>query len=185
MSVAVDDEIRVIPYDPQWPVRFEALRAAIWPAIADVALRIEHVGSTSVPGLHAKPILDIDIVTSLANVSAVIERLARLGYRHLGNLGIVGREALRPPTGSAPHHLYICTERAASLRNHLALRDYLRSNPAAALGYRAEKQRLARRFPRDIDAYTRGKSTHVLALLRETGAFDEAELQQIERDNGR
>jgi GrpB-like predicted nucleotidyltransferase (UPF0157 family) len=97
--------IVVVDYDPSWPVTFAALREPIWRALADIAISVEHVGSTSVPGLAAKPIIDIDaVITSSADISAAIDRLATLGYVHSGTLGIEGREAFESPAGPA-HHL--------------------------------------------------------------------------------
>jgi GrpB-like predicted nucleotidyltransferase (UPF0157 family) len=86
--------IEVVDYDPSWPNTFESLCARLWPALADVALSIEHVGSTSVPGLAAKPIIDISsMVPENPDVPIGISRLATLGYIHRGDLGIKGREA--------------------------------------------------------------------------------------------
>jgi GrpB-like predicted nucleotidyltransferase (UPF0157 family) len=94
-SVAVVDD------DPTWPAIFSAIRARVRSALGDAAAAVEHVGSTSVPGLAAKPIIDISVVvTTAAGVPVAIERLATLGYQHLGNLGIDGREALRRPDPS-------------------------------------------------------------------------------------
>lgn len=91
-ALPVTRVIEVSDYDPAWPDWFEQVRARVWPAIQDVALRIDHVGSTSVPGLAAKPIIDMDIVVASENeVHPVIERLARAGYRWRGDLGVAGR----------------------------------------------------------------------------------------------
>jgi len=91
--------IEVVEHDPAWKERFEALQAALSPAIAGIDARIEHVGSTSVPGLAAKPVIDADIILQdVADLPAVIAGLAALGYRHLGDLGITGREAFRHPS---------------------------------------------------------------------------------------
>jgi GrpB-like predicted nucleotidyltransferase (UPF0157 family) len=98
--------VRVVDYDPSWPRTFEALKAAIWPAVGSVALGVEHVGSTAVPGLAAKPIIDLDVIVATAGqVPLAIERLATLGYVHRGNLGIAGREAFESPRGLAAHTL--------------------------------------------------------------------------------
>ncbi len=124
--------ITVVDYDPTWPQVFKRLRAPVWQVVQDFALAVEHVGSTSVPGLAAKPIIDMDVIlASPAEIALAIERLATLGYVHRGNLGIEGREAFQRPAHLPPHHLYVCVQDSVSLRNHLALRDYLRSHPAA------------------------------------------------------
>ena len=153
-------------YDPAWVEMFEELNARIWPLVGDFALGIEHVGSTSVPGLAAKPIIDLDIVIpSSADVPLAVERLAQLGYEHRGNLGIEGREAFTIPPGMIRHHLYVCWRGSTGLRNHLALRDYLRSNPEAVRAYSELKKRLAQEHPHDIDAYIRDKTGFIVGIL--------------------
>ncbi len=177
--------VNVVDYDPSWPARFERLRATVWPVVADLAVSIEHVGSTSVPGLAAKPVIDLDVVVrSRSDVPKAVGRLTVLGYDHLGDLGIAGREAFRPPDGSSPHHLYVCRHDSPSLANHLALRDHLRAHPERAHAYGALKKRLAQAFPNDIDGYIAAKTDFVVAVLREAG-ITEDQLQDIERANRR
>src|SRR5207249_10022511 len=90
--------IIVVEYDPAWPATFDDLRARVWTVVGDLALTIEHMGSTSVLGLAAKPIIDMTVVLpSAADVPQAIERLATLGYVHRGDLGIEGREAFGSP----------------------------------------------------------------------------------------
>jgi len=175
--------IRVTDYDPQWAESFEHLRATIWPAIRDVAESIEHVGSTSVVGLPAKPVIDLSIVVAdRQRLAMVIERLAGIGYRHRGDLGIVVREAFAAPAGTPDHHLYACLAGSVPLRNHLALRDRLRRDPAAVAAYGWLKKQLAVRFPEDIDSYIAGKSAFILAILEEEG-MEAAELAAIRSVN--
>lgn len=170
-------------YDPAWPRDFEVLRQRIWPSLADVALRIEHVGSTSVPGLAAKPIIDMTIVVSTRDgVPKAIEQLAMLGYVHRGNLGIDDREAFDHPAGLPRHNLYLCPEGTIGVVNQVAVRDYLRLNPEAAAQYGALKKQLADRFPNDIDSYVLGKTDFVLDILRRAGLTME-QIEKIERDN--
>ena len=173
----------VVDYDPAWPRDFEMLRQRIWPSLADVALRIEHVGSTSVPGLAAKPIIDMTIVVATRDdVPKAIERLAQLGYVHRGNLGIDDREAFDHPAGLRRHNLYVCPEGTIGVVNQVAVRDYLRANPEAATRYGALKKQLAERFPDDIDRYVLGKTDFVLDILRRAGLTAE-QIEKIERDN--
>lgn len=177
--------VTVVAYDPAWPERFERLRARVWPAVADVAVAIEHVGSTSVPGLAAKPVIDLDVVVrSRADLPLAVGRLTALGYDHRGDLGIEGREAFRAPAGSPAHHLYVCRADAPSLANHLALRDHLRRHPERAAAYGRWKVELARAFPDDPDAYGAAKTDFVVALLREAGLADDV-LDGIARANRR
>jgi GrpB-like predicted nucleotidyltransferase (UPF0157 family) len=162
--------VRVVDYDPQWPEIFRQLRNQIWPAVCDIAIAVEHVGSTSVPGMAAKPVIDLDIVVkSRADMPALLQRLAELGYRHRGNLGVEDREAFRTPEDSPPHHLYACVLNCAALNNHIALRDYLRNHPSEAEFYSALKKRLAEQFTNDRDRYMRGKTEFLLSILEKCG----------------
>ena len=173
----------VVDYDPAWPRDFGILRQRIWPSLSDVALRIEHVGSTSVPGLAEKPIIDMTIVVATRDdMPKAIERLAPLGYVHRGNLGIDDREAFDHPAGLRRHNLYVCPEGTIGVVNQVAVRDYLRANPEAATGYGALKKQLAERFPDDIDRYVLGKTDFVLDILRRAGLTVE-QIEKSERDN--
>jgi GrpB-like predicted nucleotidyltransferase (UPF0157 family) len=162
--------IVVVDYDPSWPEVFEQLRSRIWAVVREIATTVEHVGSTSVPGLTAKPIVDISVVVPTeADVPVAIERLAVLGYVHQGNLGVEGRQAFTTPNGLPPHHLYLCPSDSLALANHLAVRDYLRTHPDVAQEYGTLKNRLARQFTHDIDRYTDGKTDMILRILRKAG----------------
>jgi GrpB-like predicted nucleotidyltransferase (UPF0157 family) len=175
--------IVVVDYDVEWPRRFEALRAGVCPAVVDVADRIEHVGSTSVPGLAAKPIIDMTVVVAAhADVPPTIERLATLGYRHRGNLGIDDREAFDNPDDLPQHNLYVCPEGTIGLVNQLAVRNYLRADADAARRYGELKKRLAAAFPHDIERYVFGKTDFILDVLRRAGLSAE-QLASIERVN--
>jgi GrpB-like predicted nucleotidyltransferase (UPF0157 family) len=177
-------EIIVVDYDPSWPRLFESLRSAVWNAVADIAISIEHVGSTAVPGLAAKPVIDIDVVVPEQEVSVAIARLGTLGYEHRGDLGVPHREAFRRPPGSPPHHLYLCPSTSPALANHLAIRDHLRTNPCEAHSYGDLKKRLAVEFADDIDGYVEAKTTFLVAILRKLG-FPKDALAEIERINRR
>jgi GrpB-like predicted nucleotidyltransferase (UPF0157 family) len=158
----VSRPIEIVDYDDSWPEEFERLRARLAAALGPVATRIEHVGSTAVPGLAAKPKLDVDVVVaSDADVEAAIVRLAEIGFVHQGNLGVPGREAFKGPDGGDRYHVYVCVEDGEPLRQHLAFRDRLRADPQAATEYAALKRKLARRFGADRDGYTRAKSEFV------------------------
>jgi GrpB-like predicted nucleotidyltransferase (UPF0157 family) len=177
------ETVVVVDYDPHWPAQFDELRAFVWPAVADVALTIEHIGSTSVPGLAAKPIIDMTVVVASRNeVPLVTERLASLGYQHLGQLGIEDRDAFRQPTRLPHHHLYVCPKETIGIVNPLAVRDYLRAHPAAARAYGELKKQLAREFPNDVDSYTIGKTDMLLDILRDAG-LTPAQLGSIEHMN--
>jgi len=176
-------EVRVVAYDPAWPEVFAQIRARVWPAVRGIALRVEHVGSTSVPGLRAKPVIDACVVVaSRGEVPACIQALAGIGYAHRGDLGFPDREAFRRPDGLPRHHLYLSPQDSLSLKNHLGFRDYLRAHPGAAREYGALKASLARRFPTDIDRYIVGKTDFVLRILEAVGLTRD-ELAEIRRLN--
>ena len=175
--------IEVVDYDPAWPALFEQLRARVWAAVEPCAISVEHIGSTSVPGLAAKPIVDITvIVAAQADVRMAIERLAAVGYVHQGNLGVEGREAFQSPRGLPAHNLYVCPRNSLGLENHLAVRDYLRTHAYAARSYGDLKKRLAGQFRHDIDGYVTGKTDAILEILRDSG-FPADKLETIERAN--
>ena len=167
--------IVVLPYDQKWQQDFldikNELVAAleISPEHGSLALAIEHVGSTSVPGLSAKQIIDIDIVAKACDVEAAIQALAGIGYNHEGNLGIPGREAFgySGKEHLRQHHLYLCQEDSPELKRHLAFRDYLRTHPLAVEEYSHIKLEAARLFPHDIDGYINYKSPVIEKIYKE------------------
>jgi GrpB-like predicted nucleotidyltransferase (UPF0157 family) len=123
-------------YDPQWPILFEELRTKLSELPGNMVSAIEHVGSTGVPGLAAKPIIDLDVLlASAAYLPETIRRLATLGYEDQGYLGITGREAFRIPPNLFAHHLYVCLPNCEEFRRNILLRDYLRSHPAEVSAY--------------------------------------------------
>ena len=165
--------ITVEPYSPAWPEAFEKIKAEIYPAVRDDILSFEHVGSTSVAGLWAKPIIDIDIVTEGETLPVLIEKLASLGYVHCGDLGIPGREAFDYDEAEKAHlmahHLYVCDKNNAELKQHIAFRDFLRSSPEYRAKYSQTKIEMAKRYPHDIDSYIKGKEPVVFEVLRLCG----------------
>ena len=157
-------------FTTSWPTLFETLRSRLLLALGDLADSIEHVGSTAVPGLVAKPIIDLDIVVdSATDVPLAVARLATLGYQHRGDLGIEGREAFDRPAKLPAHHLYVCVQGSLALANHLTIRDYLRQHPEAAVKYGFLKRRLAREFPLEPARYGGGKTEFLVGLLRAAG----------------
>ncbi len=160
----------VVPYSEQWKTDFGTIKQYVLPAINDVAIGIEHIGSTSVEGLSAKPIIDIDLIIKDYSVfDTVIERLATLGYIHEGNLGIKDREAFdyKGYADLPKHHLYVCPEFSAELHRHIAFRDYLRNHTEAVLKYSKVKEEGARLFPDSIDDYIAYKSPCIEEIYKE------------------
>lgn len=183
------NEIVVENYNPNWPNDFLKLKMFLAASVKKTAEAIEHVGSTSVPGLAAKPIIDIDIVVSNEqNMLAATQILKELGYEHRGNLGVEGREAFRLQdeilkATFARHNLYVCYADAASLHNHLTLRDHLRANDKARDEYGKLKFELAQKFPNSIDDYGEGKTDFILSVLATSLRFDAEEQERIREAN--
>lgn len=153
-------------YDVSWPQRFEVLRSRIASLLNGAAAAIEHIGSTAVPGLAAKPIIDIDVlVKSERDLPSVIAALVSLGYKHRGDLGITGREAFRAASNDFPHHLYVCLPNHDEFHRHITFRDYLRSHPNDACAYQELKRDLAHRLGSNREAYAEAKSDFVNQIL--------------------
>lgn len=164
----MDEPIIIVDYDPYWPKLFEELRIPVANVLGDLALTIEHVGSTAVPWLPAKAIIDIDVVVaSTTLLPAVITRLATLGYVHEGDKGISGREAFVWPPSTPRHHLYVCPKDSEALQRHLAFRDYLRSHPDESQRYGRLKRELAKKFSFDRCAYTDAKDEYIQKITNQ------------------
>lgn len=153
-------------YNRQWPANFQMLKAILTEALTGIAVSIEHVGSTAVPDLAAKPIIDIDIVLTTRNdFETIKDRLAQIGYYHHGNQGIADREVFKRTAVSIPHavldtiihHLYVCPADSEELKRHLLFRNYLRSNEQARNEYQQLKQQLAEEANHDRKLYAQLK----------------------------
>lgn len=168
------EPVILVDYDRHWPDLFEALRAPVVAVLGDLVIVVEHVGSTAVPGLAAKPIIDMDVVVpSAADIPGAIGRLATLGYVHRGDLGIAGREAFTAPAGTPRHDLYVCAIDSEELRRHRLFRGYLLTHPEEARAYGALKTAAARRFGEDRAAYTEAKTRFVEAVLQRASSGGE------------
>jgi GrpB-like predicted nucleotidyltransferase (UPF0157 family) len=166
--------IVVVEYDPAWADRFEALQRVYAEAMADggvPVVAIEHVGSTSVPGLAAKPIIDCDIVVAQADVAAASTVLVSLGFAPLGELGIPERWAFKEPARLAGTNTYVIVAGSLSLRNHLGLREVLRADVALRDEYAAVKRAAGARAT-DIDEYGQAKSAVIQKILAAAGLTD-------------
>lgn len=173
--------IAVVEYDAAWPKRFEQLRReyAIAMAAAGVpVVAIEHVGSTAVPGLAAKPVIDCDIVVAEPDVPAASEVLTGIGFSPEGELGIPQRWAFKEPARLARTNTYVVVAGSQALRNHLAVRDILRTDSGLRDRYAAAK-RQAGAAAASIDEYGRGKNAMVQHILAAAG-FTEAERASID-----
>jgi len=164
--------IVVVPYDVNWVREFEKIKAEILPFIEDMISSIEHVGSTSVEGLYAKPIIDMNIVIGDNGLlPAIIQRLAQAGYTHVGDLGISGREAFKYANKShlMAHHLYVCPKHSMEHKQQVTFRNHLRLHPDDCERYSKIKIEMAAKFPHDIDGYINGKQPVILEIYEKCG----------------
>lgn len=174
--------ILVVDYDPQWPAVFTSISKVLAAALAEIpVVAIEHVGSTSVPGLAAKPIIDVDVVVRRQFVSRAIDALQLVGYEPLGDLGIPDRYALKAPPGTARQNVYVTVEGCLSLRNHLGVRQVLRNDASLRDEYSATKRRLAAETD-EIDVYVVAKNEIVRRILQQAG-LSTSDLDHIEKLN--
>jgi GrpB-like predicted nucleotidyltransferase (UPF0157 family) len=176
-------DVVVVDYDPAWADAFGRIREFLAPAVSKHAVAIEHVGSTSVAGLAAKPIIDVDIVVANPKASrAAIAAMEAIGFEHRGDLGVPGREAFTKHPDLPPANIYVVLQASTAYRNHIQLRNYLRAHPNAATEYGALKKELAMRFPNDIDGYIDGKTDFIVNLLQLAG-LEAEELKSVEKIN--
>ena len=162
----------VEPYNEEWKSDFIAIRDELDTVLKDIVLRIEHVGSTSVEGLSAKPVIDVDVVIKDTTVLPdVISALQTIGYFHEGDLGIPGREVFKYEGKEhlRKHHLYVCSQDSEELKRHITFRDYLRSNPDAVEEYSKIKEEAANLYPWDIDKYIERKSPIIEMIYKRIG----------------
>lgn len=158
--------VELFPHNEQWHQFFAEEKAKLQSAVGDYVSAVEHIGSTSICGISAKPILDITAaIDSKENGEKCIAPLENLGYEYRGENGIIGRFYFvkgKPRT----HHLHMLLSDSDELRNHLFFRDYLRTNPERAAEYDKLKKDLARKYKNNRDAYLDGKAEFVESILR-------------------
>lgn len=160
-----NDTVRLAAYQPDWEKAFLEEQARLHETLGSAVLDIQHIGSTAVPGLSAKPTLDIGVaVRDFDEAFATVRPLEALGYRYRGEYGIARRHYFVKGTPGT-HHLHMLEERSLEWRNHLCFRDHLRAHPEAAAAYQTLKTQLARAFPKDREAYTEGKHDFIRAIL--------------------
>lgn len=176
--------VDVVAYDPAWPTDFERVAADLRRAVAAIpSAAVEHVGSTSVPGLAAKPILDIDVIVAEPEVPTAIAALEVVGYEHRGDLGLTGREAFWPPEDDPARNVYVCVAGGLQVRNHLTVRDALRTRDDLRDAYAAVKLALAARPGIDIMEYIAGKSPVIQRILATSELITDAERREIKAHN--
>ena len=176
----MSQHIVVTEYNPLWVKQYEEESLLIKGILAENCVAIYHIGSTSVPGLAAKPVIDIlAAVRSLEKVDRDAEDFSKIGYEYLGEFGIEGRRYLRKGGDERTHQIHIFQmDDWGNIGRHLAFRDYMRSHEKERTEYARLKKELARKFPYDIDGYCNGKEKFVretegLALSQYDGTWDQ------------
>ena len=161
--------IVLAPHSATWAEAFEREASAIADALSGLSIELHHIGSTAIPGIVAKPVIDmLGIVPALEALDARADRLAALAYEALGEFGIAGRRYFRKdaPDGARTHQLHAFAAGAPEIQRHLDFRDYLRAFPAEAAAYAALKEGLAARCGSDMHAYSDGKTEFIRAVER-------------------
>ena len=160
-------------YRKSWGDDFSSISAVIYEFLYGVGISIEHIGSTAVPGLAAKPIIDIDIVHVRSEEFQNVKKgLAEAGYYHAGDQGINGREVfkrreggLHPILDTIKHHLYVCQENSAELKRHILFRDYLIANSDARKAYQHLKEQIAKEANQDLKKYAELKELRARSFI--------------------
>ncbi|MBW3596764.1 MAG: GrpB family protein [Planctomycetes bacterium] len=160
--------IVVVPYSPEWPAEFAAEARRLEVAMAPVLVELHHIGSTSVPGLAAKPLIDIlAVVCTVEGLDECNEAMVALGYEPKGEFGIAGRRFFSKGSDEhRTHHVHAFAVGDPAIDAHLAFRDYLRTHPHEARRYGELKAALAERHRNDIDAYMDGKAPLIQEMLK-------------------
>ena len=158
-------------WNPKWKDEFERIVVSLGKDIIYNSIKIEHVGSTSVEGLSAKLIIDLDIVIENDKFEIIKRLLKDKGYEHGGDLGIEGREAFSYSGKEElmTHHLYVCPKDSKELFKHITFRDFLRNNSALASEYSRVKEQAAVLYPDDIDKYMEFKSEIIEKIYKKCG----------------
>ena len=159
--------VKLQPHNEQWHQLFAEEKARLQNVIGAFIVDIQHIGSTSVCGIAAKPILDIAVaISDKASGESCVAPLENSGYVYRGENGIAKRFYFRKGAPARTHHLHMLLADSEELRNHLFFRDYLRANPESAAEYDKLKRELASKFGNDRDAYLDGKAAFVERILK-------------------
>ncbi|MDH4215192.1 MAG: GrpB family protein [Candidatus Thorarchaeota archaeon] len=156
-------EVLVVPYNVEWPKMYQMEINRIFPVLKSEIIAMHHIGSTSIPGIWAKPVIDILLeVKTITNIDEYNESMINLGYEPRGEFRILGRRYFskkKPPDMRAHIHAYQSGN--LSIERHLAFRNYMIAHPEAAQKYANLKRELAQKYPMDIDSYCEGKKDFV------------------------
>ncbi|MBW3570749.1 MAG: GrpB family protein [Gemmatimonadetes bacterium] len=162
-------KVEVVPHDPRWRDAFEAEAKHVAAALGENVTAIHHIGSTAIPGIHAKPVVDLLVeVRDLAELDGRSSAMESLGYEVMGEYGIPGRRYFRKDDqeGTRTHNLHAFETGAAEVERHLAFRDYMIAHPGDAQQYGELKRKLADEHPQSMDGYMDGKDAFIKEMDR-------------------
>jgi len=168
-------------HDPAWAAEFARESAAVTATLADLLIALHHIGSTAIPTIVAKPVIDmLAVVTRVEILDEQRRRLESLGYEALGEFGISGRRYFRKNSnaGIRTHQLHAFAAGSMEIQRHLDFRDYLRTHSAEASEYAELKQSLARHYATNMEAYTNGKSDFIREVERRAAAWRRSSTSQ-------
>lgn len=161
--------VEVVPHDPRWRDAFEAEARRVAEAMGENVVAVHHIGSTSIPGIYAKPVIDLLVkVRDVAEVDGRSSAMESIGYEVMGEYGIPGRRYFRKDDreGVRTHHIHAFEAGSAEVVRHLAFRDYMLAHPADAQRYSELKRRLAEEHPQSMDGYIDGKDGFIKEMDR-------------------
>ncbi len=162
-------KVEVVPHDPRWRDAFEAEAKHVAAALGENVVAIHHIGSTAIPGIHAKPVIDmLAEVRDIAEVDGRSPAMESLGYQVMGEFGIPGRRYFRKDDqdGIRTHHIHAFEAGSEEAEHHLAFRDYMIAHPGDAQRYSELKWKLAAEYPQSMDGYMDGKDGFIKEMER-------------------
>jgi len=180
---AMKRHVEVVPHNPEWKELFEDEVQELVAVFGEEIVAAYHIGSTAIPGILAKPIIDILLeVRDIESVDTFNREMVAIGYVPKGRFGIAGRRFfIKGSETHRTHHVHVFEQGHPAVRRHLTFRDYLRAHPSEAQAYSRLKRDLARRFPHDINGYLAGKDAFIKEIERRAEAWERAKKQA---DNG-
>lgn len=170
--------IVLVAHDPGWAEEFARESTVVALGFGDLLVELHHIGSTAIPGIEAKPVIDmLAVVTDIGLVDVRSPRLEELGYEAMGEFGIPGRRYFRKnsPSSVRTHQIHSLEVGSPEIERHLAFRDFLRAHPEHAKKYAAVKREMGERYPHDMAAYTDGKSEFIREMEGRAAWRDEIE----------
>lgn len=174
-------KVEVVPHNPEWTRIFQTEATVIKEALGENVVAVHHIGSTAIPGIHAKPIIDLLVeVQSIIQVDKHNSLMEQLGYEVMGEFGMPDRRFFRKnnPNGIRTHHIHIFNPSSAQVNRHLAFRDYMIAHPTDAKQYSDLKRKLAHQYPTHIDGYVDGKDSFIKTIDIKAGQWKAGQADQ-------